>query len=51
MRICNLIAKKGEGLIKSEVERERLVIISLYKAQGGKNVVEDLDVIIGNEGL
>jgi len=37
---CNLIAKKGEGVIRSEIEvdKEPIVIISVYGEQGGKTL-------------
>jgi len=39
---CNLIAKKREGVIRSEIEvdKEPIVIISIYGKKGGKNLTE-----------
>jgi len=44
---CNLIAKKGEGVIRSELEvdKESIVIISVYGEQGRKNLTEGLNVM------
>jgi len=44
---CKLIAKKGEGVIRSdiEVDKELINIISVYGEQGGKNLIESLEVM------
>jgi len=49
---CNLILKKGEGVIRSEikVDKESIVIISVYGEQGGKNLTERLDAMTELEG-
>jgi len=49
---CIMIAEKGEGVLRSEIEvdREQLSIISVYGEQGGKKLVERLDLMAGRRG-
>jgi len=49
---CNLIARKWEGVIRSELEvdKEFIIIISVYGEQGGKNLIECLDAMMEAEG-
>jgi len=49
---CKLIAKKGERVIRSdiEVDKELISIISVYGKQGGKNLIESLEVMTELEG-
>jgi len=49
---CILITEKREGMLRSEIEvdREQISIISVYGEQGGKNLVESLDLMVGERG-
>jgi len=49
---CRLLARKGEGVIRSDlkIDREQVSIISVYGEQGGKNLIESLENITEAEG-
>jgi len=52
---CNLIGRdrrKGKGVIRSELEidKEFIIIISVYGEQGGKNLIESLKIMLEAEG-
>jgi len=49
---CKLMARKGEGVIRldMEINKEYISIISVYGEQGGKNLIESLEVMTEIEG-
>jgi len=49
---CNLIARKREGSIRSEMEVDRKLVsnISVYGEQGGKNLIESSEAMTEVEG-
>jgi len=49
-KIYENIARKREGLIKTEikVEKKGLIMISVYGEQERKNIVDSLDTFIGS---